>query len=138
MTIQETILSDLERAVKNKDISNRENLKVIFSELQRQKTKILTDDTTIYILQTLKGWEEDRLIKCDVKEGGSRYLDILNNYIPESMQVKELNENAIKEWIIKNIDFSKYKNKFASIKLIKSNLGPGADGSLIHKIIEEM
>jgi len=138
LRIQERIEEDLKKAIQSKDKLERDNLKVIISELQRQKTKVLTDEATIYILQTLKGWEEDRLIATGQEKGGSNYLDILMRYIPENMRIKELNEETIKKWIKENIDLSKYKYKFASIKEIKSKLGPSADGHLIKKIITEM
>jgi len=134
MSIQEMLLLDLKIAIKNKDVGNRDNLKVIVSELQRGKSKTLSDEETIIILRRLRGWEEDRLAKSKQADD-SGYLDLLNKYIPEQIFV---DESEIKEWIYENINFSEYRKKFEAIKVVKGHFGSKASGQTIKDIITKM
>jgi hypothetical protein len=133
MGIQQRIQNDLNIAIKEKNIKKRENLKVIISEFQRQKSKTLESDSAIRILKKLKKWERDRL--SSLNQSSSDYLELIDSYLPDEIEVDEL---EIKNWIVENIDFSKYKNKLVSIKDVKAHFGSVVDGNTIKNIILKM
>jgi len=125
------IQSDLKRAIINKDITLREDLKIIVSELQRQKHKILSDASVVEILRRLESWECDRLAR--VEQTGSDYLCIIKSYIP-----KQTTDEEIEEWINDNIDLSKLKNKFSAIRVILNHFGISTSGGQIKKVLNNM
>lgn len=130
MTIQETIQSDLTTAIKNRD-PIKEDLKIIISEFQRQKTKELSDDVAVGILRRLAAWEEDRLHKAGLTE--SDYRNVIYRYIPE-----QLADEEIENWINENIDLSKLKNKFAAIKVVIQHFGSSTSGSQVKNVLNNM
>lgn len=131
MTIQDQINNDLKNAISKRDNELRDNLKIIVSELQRQKTKILSDSSTVEILKRLIKWEQEKLEK--IGESKSMYLDTILRYIP-----KQLTDEVIEEWIRENIDFSKFRNKFEAIKIILNNFGTSTDGKQVKTILMRM
>lgn len=134
MRIQEVIEKDLKKAIKEKNNTEKASLKIIVSELQRARTKVLYDDVTVQILQKLKKWELDRLKIISRQDiNSSSYLDTIVKYIPA-----KLDHLQVKQWIEDNIDFSKFKNKLAAIKVVKSHFGPAVDGGEVRKIITDM
>lgn len=131
MTIQERIQSDLKEAITKKDINLREYLKIIVSELQRQKHKVLSDESVVEILRRLENWECDRL--AIVGQTGSDYLCTIKSYIPE-----QVTDEEIEEWINNNIDLSKLKNKFSAIRVILDHFGISTSGNKIKNVLTKM
>jgi len=129
MTLQERIKNDLSESIKNRNKEKTNTLKLIYGELQRLD-KNITDEQTISVLKKLVKYEEENLERTNLKE--SEYLLILKNYLPQQTPTED-----IKNWIILNIDFTKFRNKFESIKIIKENF-PELDGKVIKKIIENL
>jgi len=131
-SLQDRIQADLKAAIVNKDIALRESLKIIVSELQRQKRKELSDETVVEVLRKLESWECDRLEKSG--QTGSDYLYIIKNYIP-----KQVSDEEIEKWITENIDLSKVKNKFAAIKPVLNHFGTTAtSGSQVKNVLLNM
>lgn len=129
MTLQERIKNDLTESIKSRNKDKTNNLKLIYGELQRLE-KTVTDEQAITVLKKLLKYEEENLERSNLKE--SEYSLILKNYLP-----KQTSEEDIKNWIINNTDFSQFKNKFESIRVIKENF-PDSDGKIIKKIIEQL
>jgi uncharacterized protein YqeY len=119
MTLQERIKNDLSESIKNRDKEKTNILKVIYGELQRHD-KNLNDEQVEDILRKLINDEKEnieRLKKSDIyHQYFSPYLLILEDYAPQ-----QISENEVREWIINNIDFSQFKNKNESIKVVKPN-----------------
>lgn len=112
-------------------MSLKEDLKIIVSELQRQKTKILPDVAVVGILRRLLNWEYDRLEKTG--QTCSDYLLIIKSYIP-----KQATDEEIEKWINNNIDLFKLKNKFSAIKVILDHFGTATSGGQIKDVLIEM
>jgi hypothetical protein len=129
MTLQERIKNDLNESIKARNKEKTNTLKLIYGELQRLE-KTVTDEQAIIVLKKLLKYEEENLERSNLKE--SEYSLILKNYLPQ-----QISEEDIKNWIINNIDFSQFKNKFESIRVIKENF-PDSDGKIIKKIIEQL
>lgn len=129
MTIQEQIKNDLTESIKSRNKDKTNTLKLIYGELQRLD-KNITDEQTTSILKKLLKYEEENLERSNLKE--SEYSLILKNYLPQ-----QISEEYIKNWIIENINFSQFKNKLESIRVVKAQF-PDSDGKVIKKIIESL
>ena len=127
MTLQEKIQNDLRKAIKNKDKIGTNNLKVIIGELQRQPKKDLTDEEVIKVIKKLNKLESEN------PDPDIIYAQTLEYYLPEQMT-----EESVKEWIIKNIDLSQFKNKMQAMKPIMKELGESADGKTVRRILESL
>lgn len=123
MSLQQEIL----KCFRNKAISKREKetLRVVIGELQRQKTKEVPDSDVVKILKKLAASEREL---GERKDQG--YIDVLESFLP-----KEATEEEISAWIRQNIDFSTYKNKMQAMKDILAHFGPAADGNRVKEIL---
>jgi len=135
MTLQERIKNDLNESIKARNKEKTNILKVIYGELQRHE-KNLNDEQVEDVLRKLINDEKEnveRLKKSDIyHQYFSPYLLILENYVPQ-----QISEDEVRKWIIDNIDFSQYKNKNESIKVVKTKF-KNYDGKIIKKIIEQL
>ena len=135
MSLQEKIKGDMTYYMSKNDKPKTDALKVIISELQRQKTKQLTDEQVIKILKSLLKSEEDRLSYIVKEELGvtSMYREVLMEYLP-----KQVSEEEITQWIKDNIDFSELKNKMQAVGIVMKHFGTKADGNTVKNIIQNM
>ena len=62
----------------------------------------------------------------------SSYLVVLQSYMPETVD-----EDEVKEWIILNVDFTKFKNKMQAIGVVKAHFGNKADSKMVSALIKE-
>jgi uncharacterized protein YqeY len=129
MTLQERIKNDLSESIKNRNKEKTNILKVIYGELQRHD-KNLNNEQVEDILRKLINDEKENMERLN--SGKSKYLLILENYAPQ-----QISENEVREWIINNIDFSQFKNKNESIKVVKAQF-KNYDGNVIKRIIEQL
>jgi len=100
------------------------------SELYNQK--IFTEE----VVKSLSSKELNTLTKEKIFEMSDK-LTNLNIGIALSYLPKEATPEEIKDWIIKNIDFSNFKNKMQAMKSITEQF-KGVDGNLIKSLIMEM
>lgn len=131
MTIQERIQEDLKEAIRVNDKGSKEALKVIISEFQRQKSKVLSDEKSVEILRKLKSWAEEE--QSFTPDSESVYLKLVSKYIPEQVADEE-----IEKWINENIDLSKIKNKFAAIKPVLNHFGTSTSGNQVKSVLLNM
>jgi len=129
LILQDKILNDLKQTkVKN----TKESLKVIIGELQRQPTKILSDDQVIDIIKKLKKYEEERLEKL-YENKDSLYLETLKKYLPV-----QVSEEEIRNWINQNIDFKSLKKPEMAIGIVCKYFGKSVDGNLVKDIVRSL
>lgn len=129
MSIQEKIINDYKQQIKsdNKELVN--NYKFIIGEIQRQPTKILSDDQIISILRKLtKTFSEDIINYSKNKN----LIDLMSIYLPQMATDEQIIE------FIKQLDFSKYKNKMQSMKDIISHFGQTVDGNRVKQILNNI
>ncbi len=132
MTLQEQIKKDMVQAMKARDDVKKGALRVVMGEFGRAETKALSDDEVMKILKKLAKSERETLEQSG-RPGDSRYIEILESYLP-----KMASDDALRQWITENIDFSKYKNKMQSMKDIMGHFGSAADGSRVKDILQKM
>lgn len=82
MKLQEKIQFELNSLAKEKNNSKKELLKVILSEISREKTKNVSDDVVINIIRKMK----ENAIECN----NLNEVEILDEYLPKMMGENEL------------------------------------------------
>lgn len=136
MTIQEKI-TNIIKTTKNQEVRNA--LRIVKAEFQREKTKEVDDARAIKIIRELIKAEQERIKYIDVfKKGGSEqksdaieYIHILTGFLPVMV-----GEDQVRDWIVDNIDFSKFKNPMQAMKFVMEHFGTQVDGNTVKGIIE--
>lgn len=132
MTLQEQIKKDLMQAMKAKDDDKKNTLRIVMGEFARAETKALSDDDVVKVLKKLAKSERETMERSG-QIGDSPYIEILESYLP-----KMASDDALRQWIADNIDFSKYKNKMQAMKDIMGHFGSAADGSRVKEILQSL
>jgi uncharacterized protein YqeY len=132
MTLQEQIKKDMMQAMKDKDDEKKGTLRVVMGEFARAATKSLSDDEVMKIVKKLVKSERETM-DLSGQTSDSRYIDILESYLPKSAS-----DDDLRQWISENVDFEKYKNKMQAMKDILGHFGSAADGSRVKEILQNM
>ena len=132
MTLQEQIKKDMMQAMKAKDAEKKNTLRVVMGEFARSEAKALSDDDVVRVLKKLVKSERETLEQSG-QSADSRYIDILESYLPQMVSDDEL-----RQWIADNIDFTAYKNKMQAMKEIMGHFGSAADGSRVKEILQNL
>jgi len=124
MTLQERIRKDFAR----KNISRKEKntLRIVLGEMQRQQSKELADEEVVRILKKLLGYAKE--VSKEFRD--EEYIRRLESYLPG-----EATEDEIVQWITDNIDFGRYRNKIQAMKDILAHFGARADGDTVKDIL---
>jgi uncharacterized protein YqeY len=131
MGLQEKIKKDLVVAMKAKDESRKDAIRVVLGEFARAGKKEMTDDEVIGILKKLVKSEKELL--GSKGEAESDFITVIEGYLPKMATREE-----IVDWIGNNIDFSQFKNKMQAMGPIMKHFGAAADGNEIKKILQDM
>ncbi len=123
MSLQQTIQDRLH----TKNISQKEKdaLRVVIGEMQRQKSKTLNDQEVVKILKKLATSERELGERRD-----KEYLQILESFLPQEATAAE-----ITTWIKNNIDFDQYNNKMQAMRDTLNHFGPRTDGNTVKTIL---
>lgn len=132
MTLQEKIKKELMQAMKDKDEAKKNTLRVVMGEFARAESKSLSDDEVLRILKKMVKSERETMEQTGQQQD-SRYLNILESYLP-----KLVSDDELRAWITENIDFSSYKNKMQAMKDIMGHFGSTADGSRVKEILQTL
>ena len=131
MSLQERIKKDLIDAIKAKDHEQKEALRVVLGEFDRQETKELTDDDVVGVLRRLVKSERETL---ELKgQTDSSFIRIIEEYLPTMATDEE-----IAAFIEENIDFSEFKNKMQAMGPIMKHFGKTADGNAVKRVLQSM
>ena len=121
------------------DNNIRAGLKVLKSDIQRERNKDVSDDRVEkLIISTMNGIIEllGYLDRDDDKElfvSNMKMHNFLSKYLP-----KKVTNEEVKEWIKENIDFSQYKNKMQAMKPIMTYFGNKTNGNDVKNILKEI
>ncbi len=137
-TIQEQI-NDILRSTRTAEVRNA--LRIVKAEFQRERGKEVDDARAIKIIRELVKAEQERIKYIDVFTGDGaeqkadaiQYIHILSGFLPSMV-----GEEQVRDWIIDNIDFSKFKKPIMSMKFIMEHFGTRVDGKTVKGIIENM
>jgi uncharacterized protein YqeY len=133
MKLQEKIKKDMMQAMKEKDEEKKSALRIMMGEFARAESKVLSDDAVIQVIKKMVKSERETLERSGRAEDDTRYLQILESYLP-----KLASDEEIEQWITGNIDFTKYKNKMQAMKDIMGHFGSAADGSRVKEILQKL
>ena len=141
MSIQDRVRSVLDMAIKD-GFSREEidNFKFLFAETQRGKTKVASDKDVIDIFVSLirKQWEHLNKLSPVDQEESNRFISRIFSFLPSDVKDQMyVNDIQILDWIERNVDMSKIKNKNQIIGIMKKEF-PYIDGNLVKKVVEEM
>ena len=131
MKLQEKLKLDLKNAIKEKDNSKKDAIRIIIGELARKSKKEFDDSEIISIIKKLVKSEKESLEQL-FQLSTSEYMQILESYLPELVS-----NDVIIKWIEENIDFLKFKNKMQAMGLIMKNFGTSVDGNIVKNILLE-
>ncbi|GAB6909210.1 conserved hypothetical protein [Desulfosarcina cetonica] len=130
MTLQVKLKEDLKVAMKDRDETKKEALRVVMGEMARLDKKQFPDEEVVKILKKLIKSEREMLEKSGQGET-SPFIDVLDAYLP-----KMVSEPEIHQWIAANVDFSAYKNKMQAMGAIMAHFGASADGNTVKKVLQ--
>lgn len=100
--------------------------------IQDDGTKGVTDKDALKVISKMRKQAEESA--ANGAELDVEYVNILKAYLPREMDV-----DAIRGWINKNISFNDYNSKMQAMRPIMAALGPrGADGNTVKQILMEM
>ena len=133
MSLQEQIKKDLMAAMKAKDEARKETLRVVMGEFGRTDKKTLSDEDVIKILKKLVKSETETLEMSGRGAGESSFIRIIEAYLP-----RMASEAEVRDWIVKNVDFSKYKAKMQAMREIMGQFGGNVDGKMVRSILESL
>jgi len=125
MSLQKTIQDRLH--TKGISAKEKDTLRVVVGEMQRQKSKTLSDQEVAKILKKLAASERELGERRD-----EEYLQILEAFLPQ-----EATADEIETWILSIIDFDQYKNKMQAMRDILNHFGPRTDGNTVKSILTE-
>ncbi len=125
MSLQQTIQDRLH--TKGISAKEKDTLRVVVGEMQRQKSKTLSDQEVAKILKKLAASERELGERRD-----EEYLQILEAFLPQ-----EATADEIETWIRSNINFDQYKNKMQAMRDILTHFGPRTDGNTVKSILME-
>jgi uncharacterized protein YqeY len=128
MTLQEKLKTDLKQAIKDNSQAQKDAIRVVLGELARLDQKEIPDDDVVRIVKKLIKSEKELLEKTGQQD--SEFIATVETYLP-----KMADENEIRIWIEKNVDFSTYKNKMKAMGQIMKHFGSSADGNMVKKVL---
>jgi hypothetical protein len=147
MSLLAKLKADLKTAMINKDDEARNTIRQIMSEFPKltvpitlesgkkttrhKKPEEITDEDIHHVIRSLV--KSEKIVLEFTKADSSRYLNILESYLPGMVARAEL-EN----WIKANIDFSNFKNPMQAMGTIMKHYGKLADGNLVKEILQEI
>ncbi len=131
MNLQELIKKDLVIAMKAKDESRKDTIRVILGEFARSDKKEFTDEEVIGVLKKLLKSEMEMLDRKG--ESVSDFIGVIEGYLPRKASRVE-----VVAWIEDNVDFTQYKNKMQAMGPIMKHFGAMADGNEIKRILQEL
>ncbi len=143
--VKELLKEDLKVAMKAKDVFKRETIRFLMSALKQvevDERRELSDDDIYKIIQKSIKQREDAAIqyknadRVDLYEKEENEANLLKTYLP-----KQLDEDALKAVItevIKSCGASSMKDMGNVIKLTMVEVGAGADGKSVSKIVKDL
>lgn len=133
----ERIKADLKQAMKNKDEEKRDAIRMIMGEIPRLNLKVGQFPTTEQLESIIRKLVKSEKIVIEASDGNieeSRYISILNEYLPKMMT-----KNDVCLWLMENKDKVNLDNFNPQIKAmgpIMKHLKGKVDGNVVREILE--
>ena len=147
LALQEKLKQDLKVAMRAKDNVARDTIRQIMSEFpgltvpirlesgkkttRPKKAEEITDDDIIDIIRRLV--KSEKTVLEAKKEVTSRYLQLLETYLPQMATREE-----IVAWIEANVDLENLKSPMQAMGPIMKHFGKQADGNQVKGILQDL
>jgi uncharacterized protein YqeY len=147
ISLYDKIRQDMKRAMINKDTDVRDTMRLIMGsfpnltvsmtlESGKKTTRVkkpeeITDDEILDIIR--KFAKSEKTVLEIKKETSSDYLELLNTYLPRMATSTE-----IKQWILDNVDLSKFKSPMQAMGSVMKHFGKQADGNVVKAVLKDM
>ncbi|GEN31060.1 hypothetical protein HNQ35_000736 [Cerasibacillus quisquiliarum] len=145
MSILEQLNKDMKEALKAKDKERLSVIRMVKASLQNEMIKLgtnkLSEDQELTILSRESKQRKDSLQEFktakreDLVEKIENELDILQQYMPEQLEFKELEQ--LVEHTIKQLNASSKKDMGRVMGALISKTKGKADGALVSKLVQE-
>ncbi len=145
--LQEKLKTDLKTAMKSKDNTVRDAIRLIMGEYPKLTVNItlesgkkttrvkrqeeITDEDLHTIIRSLV--KSEKILLEAKKETESDYLKLLQFYLPKMAE-----KSDILAWINENIDMASLKNMNQAMGPIMKHFGKTADGKMVQEILKEL
>ena len=135
MTLQETIVNDMRTTL---DPFQKGVLKVLVAEFQRGLLKNIEDEEVTKIIRKCiknEGIVKEHAKTAELVENCNNTIAVLSKYIKhtENIDIKD-----VAQWITANIDFSKFPNKMAAMKIIMQHFKGQIEGNVVKELLQNM
>lgn len=143
--VKERLKDDLKTAMKAKDVFTRETIRFLMSALKQvevDERRELSDDDIYKIIQKSIKQREDAATQYkdagrdELYEKEKKEAKLLKEYLPKQLDEKQIKE--LIEQIIINSGASGMKDMGKVIKLTMAEVGAGADGKSVSKVVKEL
>jgi len=113
----------------------REILKLVKSDIQKEKYKDVSDEVVLTIIKNFVSNAKEMLTYFDKDDkkyiDNRRIIEVLEPFIPK---IEKVSDEEIRDFI-NNMDLSIYKNKIQAMKPIMKHFGNTADGNTVKNIL---
>ncbi len=135
--IQEKIYQEIQD-VYSTPTEKRKILKLVKSEIQKQRFKEVPDNIVLKIIKNFISGAEEMITLLDETNDHKDYIfnrriiEVLSPYLPEMVGYDEI------KTYIDSMDISKYKNIMQAMKPIMEHFGSTVDGNKVKSILLTM
>lgn len=132
----EKIKKDLTEAMKDGNYAKRDALRMVMGEIPRLNMKAGTVPTDEQLYKIIRSLIKSETLVCEYSGQDPKcnlYINILDYYLP--IDIKMMDEDKIRQWIIDNIDIGAFNPKLVAMGAIMKQLKGKADGALVKKVL---
>jgi len=142
MSLEKQIYADMVSAMKASDVLKRETLRLLMSEIKKERVDSRKEPTDEDVMRILKSGLKKRQDSIELFKQGNREdlvektqaeIKILEIYLPKQMPKEEL-EKIISD-IISKLGATSPKDTGRIMKEVMSNYGAQTDGKLVQQIV---
>jgi uncharacterized protein YqeY len=131
MSFVAQLKTNLKDAMKAKDAQKKDWLRSVIAEFERQNKKEFSDDEVYKVIKSMIKLEKERMEA--VSETDGEFLGFLQAFLPQQATAEE-----VEQWVVDNVDFSKFKNKMQAMGQIMKHFGNAADGKMVKGVLEKI
>jgi uncharacterized protein YqeY len=134
--LQEKIYKNIQDT--NRSLRERSILKLIKGDIQKERTKEVSDNIVLKVIKSYISGAEEMLVYLDKNYDHDKYQDeeytinVLSMYLPKMVSNQEIKD------FINTLDMSQFKNKMQAMKPIMKHFGSSADGNSVKSILMDM
>ncbi|PLV56808.1 GatB/YqeY domain-containing protein [Thermotoga sp. SG1] len=145
MSLKEKLMADLKEAMKSKDMTKVNTLRMILTTLKNlevEKMKEASDEEVMEALmkeakkrrEAIEEYEKHG--RVDLAEKEKKELEIIESYLPKQLSEEEVREIVMDA--IKEVGATSPKDLGKVMKLVMPKVKGRADGKLVNKMVREI